>query len=216
MVADGSAGAIASHPRLRRPRSASGPRGNLPTMYTPWLLHHLYTLDTSSIDFSRYLHCLIQHDEEDQYLTSLQGSQLTKLVDFLDQVRAFPSASRLVTKRALQTLSAFSANDEVSQQCLHKLQAICGHHAILPSSYIASGEIVRPGDGPIGRSAIADVWEGTHGGKKVTVKCLGVPLGDKLAFKKVRVLYSTSSSRPLRNTCGCYSYSPERPLFGKG
>ena len=165
------------------------PRGDLPTMSTPWLLHHLRTLDTSSLDFLRYLHCLIRHDEEDQYLTSLQGSQLTELVDFLDHVRALPSTFCPLTKRGLQTLNVISANDGVSQQCLHKLQAICGHYTILPSSYIASGKISRLGDGPIALSAIADVWGGTHDGKKVTIKCFRVPLSDKQAFKKVRVLY---------------------------
>ena len=192
------------------------PRGDLPIMSTPWLLHHLRTLDTSSLDFLRYLQCLIRHDKEDQYLTSLQGSQLTELVDFLDHVGALPSTLCLVTNWVLQTLSAISSNEEVSQQCLHKLQAICGHHAILPSSYIASGEIARLGDGPIALSAIADVWEGTHDGKKVIVKRLRVPLSDKQAFKKVRVLYGISSSRSLRNTYGRYSHSPKRPSSGKG
>jgi hypothetical protein len=57
-------------------------------MSTPWILHRLYSLDASSLDFSRHLYCLIRHDEEDRYLTSLQGPQLARLVDFLDEVRA--------------------------------------------------------------------------------------------------------------------------------
>ena len=59
-------------------------------MSTPWILYRLYTLDPSSLDFLRHLYCLIQHDEEDQYLSSLQGPELTRLVDFLDEVRALP------------------------------------------------------------------------------------------------------------------------------
>jgi len=64
------------------------PLDELTTMSTPWILHRLYTLDPSSLDFLRHLYCLIQHDEEDQYLSSLQGPELTRLVDFLDEVRA--------------------------------------------------------------------------------------------------------------------------------
>ena len=51
------------------------------------VLQHLYSLDTTSPDFMRYLYCLIRSDEEEQYLSSLQGSELTRLVDFLDEVR---------------------------------------------------------------------------------------------------------------------------------
>ena len=61
-------------------------------MSTSWILHRIYSLDTSSLDFSRHLYCLILHDEEDQYLISLQGPQLARLVDFLNEVRTLPSA----------------------------------------------------------------------------------------------------------------------------
>ena len=61
-------------------------------MSTPWILNRLYSLDPSSLDFMRRLHSLIRHDEKEQYLSSLQGSQLTRLVDFLDEVRIVPSA----------------------------------------------------------------------------------------------------------------------------
>ena len=66
-------------------------------MSTSWILHRIYSLDTSSLDFSRHLYSLIWHDEEDQYLTSLQGPQLAQLVDFLNEVRALPSAFCTVT-----------------------------------------------------------------------------------------------------------------------
>ena len=59
-------------------------------MSTFWTLHRLYSLDPSSLDFSRRLRSLIQRDEQDQYLTSLQGPELARLVDFLDEVRALP------------------------------------------------------------------------------------------------------------------------------
>ena len=66
-------------------------------MYTSQVLHHLYSLDTSSPDFLRYLYCLIRSDEKEQYLSSLQGLELIRLVDFLDGVRSFPLASFWLT-----------------------------------------------------------------------------------------------------------------------
>ena len=67
-------------------------------MSAPWNLHRLYSLNPSSLDFLRRLHSLIRHDEEEQYLSSLQGSQLALLVDFLDEVRAVPSAFSSIYK----------------------------------------------------------------------------------------------------------------------
>ena len=131
-------------------------------MSTSLILNRLYSLDSSSLDFSRHLFCLIQHDEEDQYLTNLQGPELARLVDFLDEVRTLSSTFCLIANRTLQALSAISANDDLSRQCLDKLQAICSRRAILPSSYIASGQIDRVGNAPISLGAIADVWEGTY------------------------------------------------------
>ena len=61
-------------------------------MSTPLILHRLYSLGTSSPDSLRNIHCLIRHDEEERYLSNLQGSELARLVDFLDEVRAHPSA----------------------------------------------------------------------------------------------------------------------------
>ena len=63
-------------------------------MSAPWILHRLYSLDTSSSDSLRRLYCLIRHGKEEHYLSSLQGLELARLVDFLDQVRTHrhPSA----------------------------------------------------------------------------------------------------------------------------
>jgi len=58
-----------------------------PAMSASQILQHLYSLDTSSPGISRLLHGLIRHDEEEQYLSSLQGSELARLIDFLDEVR---------------------------------------------------------------------------------------------------------------------------------
>ena len=68
-------------------------------MATSQILRHLYSLNTSSPDFTRYLSHLIQSDGEDHYLLNLQGSDLNRLVDFLDEVRVLPSASLQLTKR---------------------------------------------------------------------------------------------------------------------
>lgn len=74
---------------------------DLPKMSTYWILRRLYTLDTSSFDFSRHLYCLIRHEEEEQYFNSLHGPELARFVDFLDEVRALPSAICLLMKRVL-------------------------------------------------------------------------------------------------------------------
>lgn len=68
------------------------------TMSTSQVLRHLYTLDTSSPDFLRYLYRLIQVDKEEQYLINVRGVELSLLVDFLDGVRTLPSAFFQPTK----------------------------------------------------------------------------------------------------------------------
>jgi len=183
-------------------------------MSTPWILHRLYSLDSRSL-FLRHLYSLIRHDEEERYLPGLQGPELARLVDSLDEVRDFPSSFCPVTKRALQTLSTTSTNDEVSRQCLRKLRAICGHHATLPSSCIISDEIARVGDSPIALGVITDVWEGTHRGKRVYIKPLKVSLNNDQTLKKVRVRCSMSSSRLPKNAYGPCSHSSKTPLCGK-
>ena len=78
-------------------------------MSTPWILHRLYSLDPSSPGFSCRLRSLIQHDEREQYLTNLRGPQLARLVDFLDEVRAFPSA-----------FFSSDGTDSAGPQCHHR------------------------------------------------------------------------------------------------
>lgn len=68
-------------------------------MSTSEILQRLYSLNTSSPDFLRVLYGLIRHDEEEQYSSSLKGEELACLVDFLDDVRPFPSTSRRVVNR---------------------------------------------------------------------------------------------------------------------
>ena len=177
-------------------------------------LQSLYSLNTSFPDFSRQLHSLILRDEREHYLTSLRGSELIQLVDFLDEVRAVPSPLHKFSKRIPQALSVIPTTDDVARACLRKLQAICSRHGTLPSSCIVSGKISRVGDGPIALGTVADVWEGTHRSEKVSIKCLRSPLADSKILKKVRLLCSTSLSRLLKNTCGPHSHSSKRPLCG--
>jgi len=152
--------------------SAAGVVSYPPTMSTSRILQHLYSLDISSPNFPRYLYCLIQRDEEDKYLSSLQGSELARLVDFLDEVRTLPSVFPPVTKQTIQALDTIPTADDVYRQCLHKLQAICDDHMTLPSSHKVSGDLARVGDYPISvDGGTADVWEGTCGSRKVCIKC---------------------------------------------
>jgi len=169
-------------------------------MSTLWTLQRLYLLDTSSPDFLRNLHSLIRHDEKEQYLSTLQGPRLARLVDFLDKVRAVPSTFLQFMKKTPQALGAIHTTDDIARECLNKLQTICGHHATLPSSCIVSGGIARVGDSPITLGSIVDVWEGTLYGKKVTIEGLRVHGGNYQAVKKVRIRCCTSSSRLFKNT----------------
>ena len=119
-------------------------------------------------------------------------------------------------KRAPQTAGIISADRDMSQKCLHKLQAICGHRSTLPSSCIISGQITRVGGSPIAVGPIADVWEGTYRTKKVSIRCLKIPPNGDQTIKKVRVRCPAPSSRQLKNTCVCCSGSSKRPSCGKG
>lgn len=68
-------------------------------MATSQVLRHLYSLDTSSPEFPRHLYRLLQNDKEEEYLSTLQGPELIKLVDFLDAVsRALFSVSFELTE----------------------------------------------------------------------------------------------------------------------
>ena len=106
-------------------------------MSAVWNLRRLYSLDPSSPGFLRRLYSLFCYDEEERYLSGFQGSdsELTRLLDFLDRVCTFLSAFRLATKQALQTIDAIPSDGDIYVQCFCKLQAICSHHAALPSEH---------------------------------------------------------------------------------
>ena len=70
-------------------RTSELPEAGPSKMSVPWILRRLYTLDPSSLDFSRHLYSAIRHDEEETNLSKLQGSELAQLLDLLDEVRVF-------------------------------------------------------------------------------------------------------------------------------
>ena len=154
-------------------------------MSTSRVLQHLYSLDNSSPDLLRYLYYLIQNDDEERYLSCLQGSELTRLVDFLDSVRPCLPASFQLTSQTPQVLDVIPITDDVSRRCLHKLQAICGHHKILPSSYNISGDLTRVDSDPIASGGFSDVWEGIHDGETVCIKRLRITQQTRQAMEKV-------------------------------
>ena len=202
-------------PTIFSPSPPGLPEADLHTMSTPWILYRLYKLDISSAAFLPHLRSLIQHDEREQYFTSLQGPELARLVDFLGKVPTLPPAPRPVIKQVLQTLNAISAHDDISRQCLHKLQAICAHCATLPSSYIMSKNIARVGDHTIALGGIADMWEGAYRRRRVSVKCLKASPNDDPTLK-VCIRRVTSLSRLLKKTCGPCSHFAKRPSSGRG
>ena len=171
-------------------------------MSTSRVLQRLYLLNNPSPDLSRYLYYLIQNDDEEQYLTTLQGSELTRLVDFLDGVRHSPSVSFRLTNQTLQALNVTPITDEVSRRCLHKLQAICGHHKILPSSYNVSDNLVTVGSDPVASGGSGDVWQGIHGGENVCIKRLRVTQQTRQAMEKVCMCCWCSVLRSLKGTFG--------------
>jgi len=148
-------------------------------------LERLYSLDNSSPDFLRVLHGLIRHDKDEQYSSSLEGAELARLVDFLDDVRPLPPAFRPVVNQTQQALCTIPTFDDIFRQCLRKLRAICGYHKTLPSSHMISGDLARTGDNPIAFGGFTDVWQGSHGGRRVCVKALRISLSDDQSLVKV-------------------------------
>jgi hypothetical protein len=179
------------------------------------VLKHLYSLNPSSPDFLRVLYALIRSDENEQYSSSLEGEELIRLVDFLDNVRSISPPLSLVANRTSKALCSIQTSDDVYRQCLRKLRAICGSHSTLPSSYIISDGLTRTGEGAIEFGGFADVWQGVHCGKKVCIKVLRVSLNDSGSVKKVRVQLNESSCS-LIASLGCCSHSLRRLSCGSG
>ena len=179
------------------------------------ILQHLYSLNTSSPGIARFIYGLILQDEKEQYLATLQGSELARLIDFLDEVRVLLSTFHLVTNRILQVLGAIASPDDVSRQCLRKLQAVCSGSMTLPSSYTISGDLSRIGDKPAAYGGFADVWEGTHCNTKVCIKALRVTLNDDPILAKVRTGTPCFASTE-QYLCPHRSHFSKRSSSGRG
>ena len=149
------------------------------------ILRHLYSLDTSSPGFPRLIYGLIRHDEQEQYLATLRGSELVRLVNFLDKVRPLLRSFACLQFQTLQALDVIPTADDVSRRCLRKLQVICGDNMTLPSSYTISGDLTKLGDEPAASGGFADVWEGSHRGEKVCIKVLRTTSSDSKSLTKV-------------------------------
>jgi hypothetical protein len=191
------------------------PEADPPTMSASQALQHLYSLDTSSPDFLRALYGLIRHDDDEQYSSSLQGPELTRLVDFLDAVRPLSSAFRPAAKQTPQALCIIPTTDDVFRQCLRKLRSICGYHTTLPSSHLLFGDLARVGDDPIAWGGFADVYKGTLSDRNVCIKVLRISLSDDQTLAKVRIRDGPFSYL-LKTACGRCSHSSKRPSYGKG
>ena len=170
---------------------------------TSRILQRLYSLDISSPDFLRYLHCLIQHDEEERYLTNLKEPELTRLLDFLDKVRAIPPNFRQLRDIPLQALDTIPTTDDVVPECLEKLQAICADRCTLPSSCIISDELVRVDGSPIIIDDGCGLWKGTYCDKDVYVISSDIPVEGYGKKTKVRTRRRVSSPRVLIDILGC-------------
>ena len=151
------------------------------------VLQQLYSLDPSSPNFLRVLFALIRNDEDEQYSSGLQGEELTRLVDFLDDVRLLFLAPCPIANKTSKALCYIPPSDAMFRRCLRKLRAICGSHTTLPSSHIISGDPTRIGESAIAYGGFADVWQGDQGGKRVCIKALRISLNDTSGLKKVRV-----------------------------
>ena len=84
-----------------------------------------------------------------------------------------------------QALDAIPTTDDVSRLRLHKLQALCSYHVILPSSYFIPGGLIRVGNYAITSGGFADVWEGKHESIKVCIKCPKITVQNRGEIEKV-------------------------------
>ena len=163
-------------------------RADPPAMSASTALHKLYSLDTTSPEFLRGLYAFVRSDEDGKHSADLNGVELTRLVDFLDNVRPFSSDFYPIMNKTSKALGSIPPSDDVFRQCLRKLRALCSSRATLPSSHIIGGDLVKLGDSAIACGGFADVWRGEHNEKKVCIKVLRVSLNDTAGRKQVRNL----------------------------
>ena len=110
------------------------------------ILQYLYSLDTSSPDFLRVLYGLIRHDEDEQYSSSLEGEELARLVDFLDDVCPLPQffvpIQTGLRRPSVLFLPQMTSSDNVYANC--EPSAATTRLCHLRTSYVAtSPELVK-------------------------------------------------------------------------
>jgi len=173
-------------PRLHS-ETTSTPTPNI--MSTPWILHRLYTLDTSSSDFLRGLYSLIRHDEKEQYLISLQGLELTRLVDFLDKVRTvssffqISSVREILYRSSVPSLQPTMSDENVYTSCKQSAVTTRPYHP--RTSYL-----VKSPEWVMAQSLL--VAQPMHGKASVMVRESPSSVGEFLR----------TATRPPRSVCG--------------
>ena len=171
-----------------------------PTMSTFKALQHLYSLGASSPDLLPHLYFLIRNDDEEKYLTGLRGPDLSRLVNFLDEVCVLPLVLFELTNQGPQALDTAPITDDVSRRCLHKLQAICGKRRTLPSSYVISGNLSTDGDKPVASGGFSDVWQGIYDERRVCIKRLRTTQQNRRVVERVCLRFGIFVLHPLRDT----------------
>ena len=159
----------------------------MPVAHAAQALRQLYSVEPSSPDLLRVLYALIRIDENEQYSSDLEEEELTRLVDFLDNVRIVFLAPRPITNEISKALFFVDTSDDIFRRCLRKFQSLHNSHTTKQPSHIISGDLTRIGESAIAYGGFADVWQGDQGGKRVCIKVLRIPLNDTGYLKKVRI-----------------------------
>jgi len=132
-------------------------------------LRQLGLLDGSSPEFHDQLTDILDGEEYARCVMDIQGGDLARLVDYLDEVRCrapLPCPS-LKPPQALDTLHPTSP---VFHRCLRELKHVCGIRAVLPTSCTPSSPLTIIGRQPIALTSSGDLYEGrTLEGSKVRI-----------------------------------------------
>jgi len=132
-------------------------------------LKQLLHLDRSSTDFHDQVSNILQGEEYNQWVPSIQGDDLVGIVNYLDKVRRHVSPSHSPLKLP-QTLDDLDPSDSAFRRCLRELRHICGTRTVLPASYTFSSRNLNIGPRPVASGGSGDVYEGSLSGLKVCAK----------------------------------------------
>ena len=133
----------------------------------------LYTSETLSDECLPKLQFLLSSPSEIDVARSLQGTEASALINFLDRVsvlRASLSISNL--KHQPQALAQLHLNDKHRQRCLRLLSKMSKAQGIIPASYILQEELLCVENGKRRRGGFSEVSEGKYLGHAVAIKDL--------------------------------------------